>query len=198
MKYIDLQKKITHSVFSTHDLKLLGVKVFGYQLSLWQKQGHIVKIKNGLYVFADRLAAISPEEISGLLYSPSYISLEKALSFYGVIPEMVYSVTSVTPKVTRRFKNKLGSFIYRHIKPSLHFGYRQLKGENIPYLMAEPEKALLDYIYLNLSRLKTDADLDEMRFNRKTLQKLISKPKLKKYLSIYKNKKMKSICNKLC
>lgn len=180
-------------VFSKQDLKLLGVKVFAYQLSLWQKQGYIIKVKNGIYVFADCLEKVSPEDIASLLYSPSYISLEKALSIYGLIPEMVYSITCITPKATRRFKNKFGGFIYRHIKPSLFFGYRQIKGKNISYLLAEPEKALLDFIYLNTSKIKNKHDLEGLRLNWKVLAGLISRDKLKQYLKLFKNQAMGKI-----
>lgn len=180
-------------IFSRQDLRLPGVKVFAYQLSLWQEQGHIIKIKNGLYAFSDRFSTVTPEEISSLLYAPSYISLEKALSSYGIIPEMVYSITCITPKTTRRFKNISGGFVYRHIKPNLFFGYRQVKGKNIPYLLAEPEKALLDLIYLNSSKIKNMADLEGLRLNWKVLKELISRAKLKKYLEPFKNKAMQKI-----
>ena len=196
MKYTDLNK-LPCPVFSRQDLKLLGVKVFDYQLSLWRKRGYIIKLKNGLYILASAAKKISPEEISSQLYAPSYVSLEKALCAYGIIPEMVYAVTCVTPKTTRRFRNKAGNFIYRHIKPSLFFGYRQIKTGEMPYLLAEPEKAFLDFLYLNLRKLKTTADSQEMRFNLQVLNKLISKRKLKKYLFFYKNEKMLSICKKL-
>lgn len=197
MKYTDLQKLIITPVFSRQDLKLLGAKLFPYQFSLWQKQGYLIKLKNGLYAFRNRAAELEPEEISGLLYSPGYLSLEKALSFYGFIPEMVYALTLVTPKITRRFKNTMGTYIYRHIKSSLFFGYRQIKGRHFPYLLAEPEKALLDYIYLNLRKLKTKADIQELRLNRTTMNKAISIPKLNKYLAAYKNKGMDNICRQI-
>ncbi len=194
MKYLDLKKKVRSPVFSRQDLRLLGGKVFGYQLSLWQKQGYIIKIRNGLYAFADQAEAISPEEIAGKLYSPSYISLEKALSIYGFIPEIVYGITSVTPKTTRTFNNRFGSFTFRHLKPSLFFGYREPKGK-IKYLLAEPEKALLDFIYLNLNKIKNKEDLASFRFNAAAIKEGASKYRLRKYLSFFRNEKMRLLVN---
>lgn len=193
MKYLDLIKYFRAPIFSGQDLRLLGPKVFAYQLSLWQKQGYIVKLKNGLYAFKDQLADLSPIEISGLLYSPCCLSLEKALSHYGLIPEMVYTTTLVTPKTTRQFKNRLGAFSFRHIKPDLFFGYRQVKGKSYPYLMAEPEKALLDYIYFNLSRLKSRADIKELRLDRRSWEQNISRAKLNRYLARYKSPAMRRV-----
>ena len=179
--------------FSLQDLRLLGEKVFGYQLSLWQKQGYLVKIKNGLYAFEEELPNIKPEEIASLLYSPSYISLEKALSGYGFIPEMVYAVTAVTPRTTRRFKNKIGNFIYRHLKPALFFGYQEIRNDNFKYLLAEPEKALLDFIYLNSHKMKSIEDVSAFRFNVKAMKKAISPKKMTNYLKLFNNPAMAKI-----
>jgi hypothetical protein len=197
MKYTDFNETMRVPVFSRQDLKLFGVKVFDYQLSLWQKQGRIVKLRNGLYLLRKALASVMVEELAGQIYAPSYISLEKALSYYGIIPEMVYAITSVTPKTTRKFNNKLGAFFYRHVKRSLFFGYRVIKGQSSSYLLAEPEKALLDFIYFNRGKLKTSADFDALRFNRRAIAKAISRPQLKRYLSAYNDDKIADICQKV-
>lgn len=194
MKYIDLKKNVRSAVFSLQDLRLLGVKVFAYQLSLWQKHGHIIRVRNGLYAFVEQAEKLLPEEIAGKIYGPSYISLEKALAIYGFIPEIVYSMTSVTPKTTRRFNNRFGSFTFRHLKPSLFFGYRQAKGA-VKYLLAEPEKALLDFIYLNKDKIRKKEDLGSYRFNLKAIREVISKNRLRKYLSLFRNQKMKQLVN---
>ncbi|MFH0886785.1 MAG: hypothetical protein V1843_01325 [bacterium] len=191
MKYQELRKKIKSPVFTSQDIRLLrgpagggAGRVFAYQLSLWQKQGYIIKLKNGVYAYADMLPEIMAEEISPALYGPSYISTEKALSFYGLIPEMVYAITSVTPRTTRRIKNKAGFFIYRQIKPKLYFGYKAKKGDRLSYLMAEPEKALLDLIYLN--RINDVAKLDNLRINWKVAKKIFNKAKIRKYAAKYR------------
>lgn len=193
MKYIELRKKIRAAYFTLQDLRLMGLKVYGYQLSLWQKRGHLVKIKNGLYAFAEEAKNILPEELASAIYSPSYLSLEAALSRYGFIPEMVYAVTSVTPKITRNFKNRVGNFIYRHIKPALYFGYKEIDTGGRKYLRAEPEKALLDFFYYNLRKIKSSQDLEDFRLNKDTINKTISRQKMEQYLERFKNEKMKKI-----
>lgn len=192
MKYADFKQKLGAAIFSRQDIRLRGLKVFGYQLSQWQRQGYIKKIKNGLYLFAENEGSVLPEALAGKIYSPSYISLEKALAFYGLIPEMVYGLTSVTPKTTRRFKNKFGAFIYRHIKPSLFFGYKEIKNDATAYLIAEPEKALLDYLYLNW--IKDPAAWDELRLNNKVLSSLIRPQIMRKYLTAFNKKWLTKIC----
>ena len=154
MKYIDFVAKIDSPVFTRQEIKLLSLKVFDWQLSLWKKSGYILKIRNGVYAFSGRLKEISGEELAQKIYSPSYLSYEKALSYYGFIPEMVYAFTLATPKTTRTFDNKFGRFIYHNIKKNLFFGYVQIKEGNEPYLVADPQKALIDFLYLKKSKIK--------------------------------------------
>lgn len=190
MKYHQLTRIIRFPIFSRQDLRAFGAKVYGWQLTYWQKQGLIIKLKNGIYVFSDRSSEVTSEEVSRLLYSPSYISIEKALSNYGLIPEMTYSITAVTPGATRRFKNKWGSFIYRHIKPGLFFGYHEVKEKGGKYLMADAEKALLDYIYYNLNKINDKNDIADLRLNLDLIRKELSSKKLRKYLSAFGSRKM--------
>ena len=192
MKYSELRKRLKKRIFSKQDLRLGGGKVFDYQLSLWQKQQYIIKLKNGVYLFADEASRVSPEEVAFHVYSPSYISLEKALSIYGLIPEMVYSVTSVTPRTTRSFKNRFGNFIYKHIKPSLFFGYREIKEDQSFYLLAEPEKALLDYLYLH--KIYAGEGWEELRLNQKLIKKTFRPRVFSKYLKMFDNRRIKKLC----
>lgn len=194
MKYSDFRKSLRKRIFTKQDLRLGGYRVFDYQLSAWQKQQHIIKLKNGVYLFAEEADRVSPEEIAFYVYSPSYISLEKALSIHGLIPEMVYSITSVTPKTTRSFKNKFGNFTYRHIKPSLFFGYRTIKEGPSFYLLAEPEKALLDYLYLN--KIKNKEDWEALRLNEKRMKNAFRPRLISKYLKLFNNQRMKILCLK--
>jgi len=193
MKYQDLYKIIKKPFFSRLDIDILGLKVCNYQFTFWIKKGYIERVKRGLYVFSDRKSWVSPEEISFLIYEPSYISLEYALSHYGFIPEMVYSITAVTPKVTRRFANKFGNFIYRKIKPELFFGYKIMETESGKYLLAEPEKALLDYFYLNSKNINSKEDIEEMRLNREMVKSAVDRKKLEFYLEKFDSQKMRRI-----
>jgi hypothetical protein len=105
-----------------------------------------------LYGILDIFSDIKPDEstlfeISNLIYSPSYVSLESALSYYGLIPEAVFSINSVSTRKTAVFKTPLAVFNYRKIKKSLFFGYILQKYNNKSYKIASPEKAILDYFY---------------------------------------------------
>lgn len=196
MKYIELLKNLKEPVFSIQDLKISGYKVIPSQLSTSLKKGWIIKLKNGFYVLEGRKDQVLPENIAFRLYQPSYISLEWALSTYGLIPEIVYNVTSVTAKITRKFKNNFGLFIYKNIKKDLFWGYKKEEKNGQFYLIALPEKALLDYIYLNKSEINTDADIHELRLNKESLRSL-DWQKMKEYLKIFNNKKITEIIEKI-
>jgi predicted transcriptional regulator of viral defense system len=96
------------------------------------------------------------------LQKPSYISLEKAMEYYGLIPESVPRYTSVTTKRPGKFISKAGIFEYKHIKPSLFWGYRSVTVNKQTAFFATPEKALLDYFYLKGMK-PTSGYLIEMR-----------------------------------
>ena len=189
MKYIELVKKIKTPIFSLQELKLLHLQVYPYQMSHWTQKGYLVKIKNGLYAFSEKKDTLKNEYIAFNLYQPSYVSLEWALSKYGLIPEMVYNCTSVTAKTTRAFQNSFGLFSFRHMKKELFFGYKKINDNGQVYLIAEPEKALFDYVYLNLSKINGQEDIDELRLNKFELKKL-NKNKIKKFSSFANNKKL--------
>ena len=192
MKYNDLSKVIQGSYFSRSDLLSQGQKIFDYQLHLWVKKGYLLKLRNGVYAFVKDRERIKGEEIATLLYQPSYLSLESALAWYGLIPELVYAHVSVTNRINRTFTNVFGTFIYRHLKAELFWGYKEIKTDYGHYLLAEPEKALLDYIYLNLSRIRSDADFENLRLNADMLKERLDADKFLKYLSAYAVKKMRA------
>lgn len=174
-------------------------QVMRNQLSRWKKQGLIVMLKKGLYALSqnEREGKLSKEFISASLYQPSYISLETALSYHKMIPEKVVPVTAVTTRKTKSFQNDEGLFLYRQLKPTAYFGFKSARdGSGFPYYIAEPEKALLDYLYFNLGSIQAD-DADYFRSalrlqNRSVLnrEKLFSYAKrfgIKKLLKILGN-----------
>lgn len=123
------------------------------QISFWCKRGLLKRLKKGLYILNENDRKITPsrEFIANQLVFPSYISMESALSFYQLIPERVYQVTSITPKKTISFTNQLGTFVFRNLQTGLFFGYTNQKDENhLPFFLADKEKALLDFVYLNM------------------------------------------------
>jgi len=190
MKYNQLTSLIKGPIFSRNDLLFSGFKILDYQLSLWVKKGYLVRLKNGLYGYRRDMDKIQGEEIAFRLYQPSYLSLESALGWYGFIPEIVHGFTSVTSRVTRSLENPFGRFIYRHVKKELFWGYVEMKGQHGPYLLAEPEKALLDYLYLNLGYINTEADFESIRLNREEIAETLDRDKFMAYLQVFHIKKM--------
>ncbi len=179
MKYLDLIKKIKEPVFSIHDLDIKGLDFYSSQLSSWVSKGLLIKLKNGIYLIVDRKNEISNEYIASRIYQPSYISLEWILARIGLIPEMVYNVTSITSRTSRNYKNSLGGFIYKHVKKEFFFDYYKIKKDGQVFFVASPEKALLDFLYLNSNKIKTRGDVEELRFNEDVLKKM-NKTKIKK------------------
>jgi hypothetical protein len=117
------------------------------------KSGAIIRVKKGLYVFGPntRQKAICKESIANLIYGPSCISMEYALSYHGLIPERVETITSVTPKRNKEFDTPLGRFTYRYLNAEKypHGIEQQWIDAQHPVLIATPEKALCDYLVLN-------------------------------------------------
>jgi hypothetical protein len=196
MKYEDLISSIPAPIFFKNDIMLAGKKIYDYQLTRWVKKGYLLKLKNGIYAFKKDYEKIKGEDVATALYQPSYLSMESALSAYGFIPEMVYSYVSVTAKTNRIFDNKFGHFIYRHVKSELFWGYREVKTDVGRYLIAEPEKALLDYLYLNLSKINTESDFQSLRFNADRFNETLNRDKFVQYLQAFKTKKLTKWANR--
>lgn len=136
-----------------------------YFLESQTDEGLLTRLKKGIYALKTDLP--STEEIANSLYKPSYISFDYALAYYGLIPEMPYAITSATTKPTRDLVANNRGFSYFTIKPEAYTGYQliktarrtSLKGKELhfseigndaevgAFLMAEPEKALADYLY---------------------------------------------------
>jgi len=111
------------------------------------QQGVIVRVKKGLYVYGDdyRKRPFSRELLANLIYGPSYVSLEYALSWHGLIPERVPVITSVTPKRGKRFVTPVGGFIYRCTpSASFYLGMDRVVQKSFSFLIATPERALAD------------------------------------------------------
>ncbi len=153
MKYLDFRKITSnYPFFRTSMLFNLKVNfaVLQTQLSNWTAKDYLIKLNKNLYTLndEDRKAKFSNFFIANQIYKPSYISLESALSFYGFIPERIDSIISVSTKKTQRFKNKLGSFIYHSLKPTMFDDFIQQQDEyGNNFFIASPEKALIDFLY---------------------------------------------------
>jgi predicted transcriptional regulator of viral defense system len=192
MRYIELKEQLKNFIiFSLKDIKKKESGFDRRRLSEWQTKGYIKKIRRGFYVFSDQ--EINEKTlflIANKIYKPSYVSCEMALSFYNLIPEGVYLITSISTKKTMSFNSPAGNFNYHKIKPELFFGYHLIKYHNQSYKIAEIEKAVLDYLYLNPSMSDTEAFL-EWRFNREEFLAGADMEKFQKYLALFKSKSLK-------
>jgi len=173
-------------IFSANNIRsLFGVSVVAASALLhrYKKQGFILQLKRGLYVLPD---VLPPDVyIANRLYCPSYISLEFALSYHGVIPETVYEITSVTTKSTSRFETLGKVFSYRKIKKAAYTGYEIQKQQGLSFNIANAEKAFVDTNYLRLMNRQKPIS----RFNK---EKIDSKKAIK-YALLFGKKKLTSV-----
>lgn len=175
--YRKLQKKGIKFV----DYAILGkITNFNSKNSLY-KLAHRMKEKNLLLPLTDGgkfiLADTNPTEfeIANFMYKPSYISLEAGLSFYGILPQFTYSITSITTSKTKNIKFSGKEYQYSKVKKELYWGYLKLKDDN--FLIGRPEKVLLDSLYFHSKGLVklNFADLDLSEIDNKTLNEFLNK-----------------------
>jgi len=121
------------------------------QLSRWTRAGRLFQLRRGLYALAPPFQKVRPHPfvVANRMVRGSYVSCQSVLAHYGLIPEHVPVVTSVTTARPGRWDTPLGSYEFRHVKTDLFWGYRLLElGGGQQAFVARPEKALLDLIYL--------------------------------------------------
>ena len=162
--------KIPYSEFDYQAL-MYALKDYRYPRDRVTKlvaSGEIIRVKKGLYIKADdyRNGPLYKEILANMIYGPSYISLEYALSFYQIIPEKVETILSVTTEKNKIYNTQAGIFRYRHIPLSFYF--RGVRSVQIPdsrsYLIASPEKALADFIYFEKG-INSKKDLEILLFD---------------------------------
>jgi predicted transcriptional regulator of viral defense system len=135
-------------------------------LSRWVKAGHLIALKKGVYMHRrfyeqHRQEAAFAPVVSSILLPQSYLSLENVLQQHNILTEITDPVTAITIKNTRTIVNLLGTFVYRHIKPDLYYGFQIMEAYGVPYAQAPAAKALFDYLYLRT----LPADLDPAHYN---------------------------------
>jgi predicted transcriptional regulator of viral defense system len=121
------------------------------QLSRWVKTGRLLQLRRGLYALAPTWRKVEPHPflIANRLQRGSYVSLQSALAYHGVIPEHVPMVTSVGPGRPGTVRNSLGAFQFNHLAGTLLFGYSRVEIASRQFaFVASPEKALLDLVHL--------------------------------------------------
>lgn len=190
MKFRDFENKIQAlPVFNLNDARKLDPNFSRVQLNYWQNQRYIIPLAGGYYALANRnINEFTLFFLANKLCEPSYISLESALSYYEIIPEAVFQVTSITSHKTQRFFSNWGTFNFRSIKPLFMFGYLvKESGQKIKYKIATLEKSILDYLYLH-HEVRTALDVESLRWNVNQLNRMLDINKLEKYAEIYSKK----------
>lgn len=170
------------------------------KISDWIKAGDLIRVKKGLYVFGPRVnqGLYSLEVLANLIYGPSAISLQYALYYYGLIPESVHTVTSITNKRNKAFDTPVGVFTYHYLSPEkFSVGVEWLaKKDGINILIASPEKALCDLIMLDEKNMIIQSEkeleeflLDNLRIDDVMLRKLDNNA-IKEIANIYNNDRL--------
>ena len=114
-----------------------------------EKDGQLIRLKRGLYVVDKRVSgkSINVRLCANHIYGPSYVSLQWALRWYGLIPERVARIQSMTVKHSRKFENPLGIFDYTYVsRDYFPIGIRQEQTQEGSFIIASPEKALCDLV----------------------------------------------------
>jgi predicted transcriptional regulator of viral defense system len=172
-----IEKNLNMPVISSHDFPLISnnPEMLRVQVHKWVEKGILIQLKRGLYIINVPGLRKPPDfYLANKIVFPSYVSMETALSYYGLIPEAVYSTVSITSKKTNRFNNKLGNFVYHHIKNELFRGYKKLEIEEFSVNIAIPEKSILDYLYLKYLNIEGLNDVRLQNFDIVDREKLIN------------------------
>lgn len=168
MDYKELMDLLSSAPYYTKqnlDLKIKGNTEYWIKKLL--KEGLLINLKKGTYIspYYIDTALKTPQEkeryfeyLANVLRKPSYVSLEYMLAKYGAIPEAVFSISSVTTKITRSYNTEVGSFLYRSISSNLFTGYKEVKFKDKSVKVAKLSKALFDFIYFK--ELKEEDLLD--------------------------------------
>ncbi|MCK4297015.1 MAG: type IV toxin-antitoxin system AbiEi family antitoxin domain-containing protein [Candidatus Marinimicrobia bacterium] len=166
-KWIEILRQ-GKSIYNFAELiRLSGLSVSSLRRAIHRliQRGLLIKLSKGLY--ANSFACPSLEEVAGILYPPSYISLESALFLHGILDQIPHLVTCVSLNKTKTFHTTIGEIAYFHIKKDLYFGY-QIK-DGVP--IALPEKAALDFIY-HQRQNGLEPILDEWNWDNLNLNKI--------------------------
>ena len=150
-------------------------------ISMLEKKGRLIRLKRGLYVVSPEISGkdLSVGLIANHIYGPSYVSLHWALRFYGLIPERIDTVTSITTRHTREFENSLGRFTFRGVTPDYFpIGIKSQEDAGLHFLLASPEKAICDMLMQekhvpdqSISRLEVFFE-EDMRIDLEDLRQL--------------------------
>jgi len=138
-------------------LKLESSTIDTY-ISRFLKYKDILRLKNGLYVTTDFFEKNKSDisysfYLANIIRTPSYVSSWAALQYYNLTTEAIHSITSITPKVTRKYQTKAGNFVYQSIKKDIFSDFSLVEGK-FNFYIASPAKALFDLLYFRTRQLK--------------------------------------------
>lgn len=170
--------------------------------SRYEKLGKLIRLKKGMYVTKDYIDELEKrgefsnflEFLSGVLYFPSYLSLEYVLYQYNLLTEIPKNFTAISKKKTAFFSNKFGNFFYHKIKDKLFFGFEILKEGDFLIFKATKAKAIFDFLYLRKNEILNKESFKELRLNLKEVSKK-DKKELESFVKLEGSKKMKEILN---
>lgn len=187
ISYLEFQRSLyPQGLFSISQVRLYFPDFNSDNLLSWQKKGYIIRLRRGWYCFREFMSVSEYNFlVANNIYTPSYISHQEALLFYGLIPEHIVDSTSITTKKTAAFTIRGKVFKYYSIHPRLFFGYElkemQANGFKRNFMIADREKAILDLLYI-FDFYKTEEDIKEIRFNEAALEKDLNWNRMEEYL----------------
>ena len=186
LSYLEFRKALyPFRIFSVNDIRKAFPFFDSKRLNEWQHKGYVKKIINKWWRFTEIQASEQLQNrVSNVLLQPSYVSLETALAHYQFIPEAVYSIEAITTVKTVTYSTPDGTYQYHAIKPAYFFGYSIQYWDRLPLFMAEPEKAIIDYLYLG-SQLNKLQDLAASRLNTAAINEIINWNKLELYAEVF-------------
>jgi len=194
MNYLEFKNRIFDlGCFNIHQVYAWKPDFDRNNFVRWTNKGLLIRLRQGYYTFPEYKG--KPDfalYFANRIYRPSYVSLHTALAFYGMIPEAVVQITSVTSLKTSSFSNDFGEYNYKSVKDVLMFGY-DLKplADGRAFQLAQPEKALLDLLYL-YPFYNTGQELEDLRLDEDFLQDDLNRNLLEEYMVKFENKALEN------
>jgi predicted transcriptional regulator of viral defense system len=185
LDFIERMKPV--GVFSRADIEVVYPDLDPRRLYEWQLKGYILKLRNSWYCLPDFLKEpYSTWIIANKVHAPSYISMESALSFYGILPEGVHMSTSVCTNRTLRINMAGHEYEFSRLREKHYRGYRleDTGTRGLKLRIASPEKAVADFFYFRTSYNSED-EIRELRFNEASLDGGLDREKLRSYTKMF-------------
>lgn len=187
MKFRELRQHFeNHQLITTQDIRNAFGEISRVQFSRWESTGRLIRIRRGQYLLGSKAEEIDKELLANEIKN-SYISLEYALNYHNLIPEVPQRITSVTTERSENVKTPLGTFIYHRVKPELFCGYylNDSKIEGRKVKIASPTKAVFDWVYLGSG--KGMDDFEEARLNQSELSELFQRSRFESWRRVVSN-----------